>query len=206
MEGQYDTHPEAGRSSELEPADALARWRAMLSALSLYAPAAPVRAHAAAALHDVALLHPETVAPYAADLADALYAEERRIRWDALAALGLVGESDPAALLPVREDLTVVLYRTDSSAMQVLALRLLTLMACSSPEAAALVWPLLDEALLMLRGDPLYPLVLSAVVAVIGGADEDTSHLWEVAQLDAGDRRARVRVLAWRLRELLRAR
>lgn len=197
MEGTHDILQPHERDESLD------RWRAMLAALSLYAPARHVRTDAVASLRVVAEHAPHLVAPYASDLAEILDAEQRRIRWDALAALALVAEVEPQAVAPVAELVSGVLYQQESPAMRRLALHILNTVSTASEEARDQVWPLMDEALLLLRGEPEYPSVLASVVLLCAAGVEDTDHLWEYAVQDASDRRARVRVLALRLRELL---
>jgi hypothetical protein len=202
MEGTHDNLPERGRE-ELERPGAADRWRAMLAALSLYAPAAHARLAALATLRDIALRTPTAVAPYAADLAWALDADERRARWDALVTLALACEAAPETVGEIAELVGAVLYQPDSPAMRRTALVILTTAALESERTRAAVWPLLDEALLLMRNEPEYPAVLASVVRVLAEGVDWDDHLWEYAVQDANDRRARVRVLAWKLRLLL---
>ena len=197
MEGTRDTH------DEIERAGALDRWRALIATLSLYAPDPKARTAAVAALRDIAARSPKVVAPYASDISELLDAEERRARWEALSTLVALAEDDPLALVPVAEFVGAILYQPESPAMRRLALHILNAVSTASEEARDQVWPLLDEALLMLRGEPEYPAVLASVVVLCAAGVEDTDHLWDFALQDASDRRARVRVLAHRLRQLL---
>jgi hypothetical protein len=202
MDGlRHDSGPD--RRDELDRMDALDMWRALLSALSLYAPTPHVRAAAIAALHEIAERSPHVVAAYASDIAEVLDVEERRTRWEALSTLAVLAEDDAAALAPVAELVSGVLYQQESPAMRRVALHILNEVSLASDETRAQVWPLLDEALLMLRGEPEYPSVLATVVLLLSAGLEDTDHLWDYALQDADDRRARVRVLAHHMRQLL---
>ncbi len=206
MDGTHDTGLQGRREDESELTGALDRWRALLAALSLHAPTPRVRASAVGTLHELAERSPHLVAPYASDLADVLDVEERRTRWEALSVLALLAEDDPRQLAPVAEVVSGVLYRPESPAMRRLALHILNAVSMASDEARAQVWPLLDEALLLLRGEPEYPAVLASVVLMLSAGVEDTDHLWDYALQDASDRRARVRVLAHHMRQLLERR
>jgi hypothetical protein len=204
MDGMHDTGNGTGpRRDEIERMDALDRWRAMLSALSLYAPTAQVRSAAVATLHEVASRSPKAVAPYVGDIAEVLDAKERRTRWDALRTLAILVEDDAPALVPVAEVVGGMLYQQESPAMRRLALHILNAISTASEEARDQVWPLLDEALLTLRTEPEYPAVLASVVLMCAAGVEDVDHLWDFALQGASDRRARVRVLAYHLRQLL---
>ncbi len=203
MDGTHDSIEGSGRHDELDRAALLDRWRALLSALSLYAPAHRVRVSAVAALREIAARSPKVVAVYASDVAGLLDVEERRTRWEALSTLAVLAEDDPQSLAPVAEAVSGVLYQHESPAMRRLALHVLNEISMASDEARAQVWPLLDEALLLLRGEPEYPAVLASVVLLLSAGIEETDHLWDYALQDASDRRARVRVLASQMRELL---
>jgi hypothetical protein len=201
MGTRKDIPPEMDR--ELEDPIAPDRWRAMLAALSLYAPAARVRAAAAASLREVASRTPSAVAPYADDLAEALYVVERRTRWDALSALACIAEPEPDAVIGVAEIVSEALYQEASPAMRRLALHVLTTAALASEEGRPVVWQLLDEALLLLRGEAEYPALLASVLSTLPDEIGDVEHLRDIAMQGASDRRARVRVLAHDLRRRL---
>jgi hypothetical protein len=203
MEAEHDIFGSRDLDDERRQFEALDRWRALLATLSLHAPAGRTRCDAVASLRSVAERAPHLVAPYACDVAELLDAEERRVRWEAIGVLALLAEAHPAAVAPTVEIVSTVLYQQESPAMRRLALHILDAVSAASEEARDQVWPLLDEALLLLRGEAEYPAVLASVVFMCAAGVEDTEHLMEFAVQDASDRRARVRVLASRLRELL---
>jgi hypothetical protein len=173
--------------------------------LDLYDPVPIVRSDAAASVRRTAVDLPASVLPYAGDVASALGCPERRTRWEALQALQALASHDARELVRLGEDVANTLYDSDSPAQRRLALAVLETLSRCSARAAALLWPLFDEALAFFRGEPEYPLVLaSAVVFVEWGVECDVEALLDLATADALDRRARVRVLAFRLRGLLR--
>lgn len=175
-------------------------------AIDLHDGVPSIRSDAAGSLRMAATHTPAAVLPYAGDLAAALGQPERRTRWEALSALRELASHDAGSLVWLADDVADTLYDGDSPAMRRRALDVLSAMSVCSPAAATLLWPLLDEALVFFRGEAEYPpLLASAVLAIELGAKCDAGALLDLAALDVLDRRARVRVLAWRLRALLRA-
>ncbi len=116
----------------------------------------------------------QQLAPFAAEIADALNRPEARTRVDALAALtallraGLLPQA--AELIPDAED---ALFDENSSPLRAQAFRFYIAFAATGQDAAAQVWPTIDEILQVCHGNAEYNEMLILTCEYAAGAPAD---------------------------------
>ena len=138
------------------------------------------RQEAARLLASIAAVSPQTVAPYAGAMVDALDNPEAQTRWEMLDALSALSSVDPELAAGGLDRAEECLFDDGSGSLRVSAFGYLTSLGCASPEMAARVWPTLDEAIQCYHGDQEFGDMLGAL------------YRYAQADLDAGTRRALV--------------
>lgn len=121
------------------------------------------RQFAARVVHLVAEREPEMLAPYIAELIDALYRPEAQTRWEILDALvHLVGEH-AKEVGAAFEGAEAALFDEISATLRLSAFRLLTVWGSTERRRSEKVWPVLDEAIQCYHGDIEYRDMLSCL-------------------------------------------
>ena len=106
-------------------------------------------------------------------LIDALFRPEAQTRWEALGALCKLAETHPDLVEKAYEGAETSLFDENSSRVRIEAFRMLASLGATSPEKSDKVWPLLDEAIQCVHGDPGYRAMLDSLVDFAAGAASD---------------------------------
>ena len=122
--------------------------------------------------HAIALLSerdPELLAPYIADLIDALYRPEAQTRWEVLDALTALTPTHARECGPAFEGAEIALFDELSAPLHLSAFRFLTVWGSTERRRSEKVWPVLDEAIQCYHGDLEYRDMLSLLMDFAGG-------------------------------------
>ncbi|MDR1421743.1 MAG: hypothetical protein LBI64_02625 [Coriobacteriales bacterium] len=128
-----------------------------------------IRQFSAAVINLVAERQPELLAPFIAQLSDALHRPEAQTRWECLEALACLLVFDPAACDEAVSGAEVSLYDEESGPARLAALRFLTAYGALDARRSVRVWPLVDEAIQCYHGDPEFQNMMVSVIAFAQG-------------------------------------
>lgn len=116
---------------------------------------------------------PELLLPFGRQLVDALDLEEGRTRWECLDMLSALIPLAPALCREALPGVENALFDEESGPLHLSAMRFLCKFAAYSPEFSVLAWPLLDEAIQCLHGDPEFVDMLNALVTLSSAPLDD---------------------------------
>lgn len=143
--------------------------------------------------HTIALVareEPRALVPHVDQLIEAIARPEAQTRWEVLDALSAVALVEPELVEGAMEGAEDALYDEESGMLRCTAFRFMSKLASTSPQRAARIWPLLDEALQCFHGDPEFAGMLDAVVDLIQNGKVDQATREAVAGRMAFDAQA----------------
>lgn len=134
------------------------------------------------------------IAPYSAEMADALSRPEARTRWQILDAFRYLVATDSRATDKALTGAETALYDEQSGPARLAAFRFIATYGATTETRAEKVWPLIDEALQCYHGDPEFDDMLIATLTFAQGKIGHTvkAELAERMSFDASNSRGPV--------------
>ena len=127
------------------------------------------RQNSAAVIAAVAKDSPDKVAPFTADIIDALNRPEAQTRWEVLDALTELVSLDSRSCDKALLGAETALFDEDSGPLRLSAVRFLCALGATTENRSEKVWPLLDEAIQCYHGDLEFLDMLVAVIDLSSG-------------------------------------
>lgn len=122
------------------------------------------RQNAAHAVAQVARVAPEVVAPFAGEVVGGVDCPEAQTRWEVIDALTSIVAVDPEAAALGFDGAQDSLYDEESPLVRLTAFKYFAALGSASPQWSVKAWPILDEAIQALHGDPGFGEMLGALV------------------------------------------
>ena len=122
------------------------------------------RQRAASVLCTISRTNPDVLAPFIADMVDALNRPEIQTRWECLEALARMVTVDSRACDKAVEGAEVALFDEGNDLLHLAAMRFLCALGATTEKRCERIWPLIDEGMQCYHGDPAFQDMLVAVI------------------------------------------
>ena len=156
------------------------------------------RQRAASVLCAISKTNPELLAPYIADMVDALSRPEIQTRWECLETLARMVSVDSRACDKGIEGAETALFDEGNDLLHLAAMRFLCALGATTEKRCEKIWPLIDEGMQGYHGDPAFQDMLVAIIDFSKGkiTDEAKAGLKERMSFDAANARGALGIRA----------
>lgn len=145
------------------------------------------RQRAASVISALSKNDPDKLAPYVADMVDALERPEIQTRWECLEALTRMVPVDSRACDKGIKGAETALFDEGNDLLHLAAMRFLCALGATTEKRCEKVWPLIDEGMQCYHGDPAFQDMLVAIIGFSKGkiTDEAKAGLAKRVAFDA---------------------